>query len=225
MSRSTTHQGYYRRRIPRYSSARSIYRFRSRKNQQSHRCESRLEFEHCLYLEWSPHVECYQTQPPQLAFHHGTRIRRYTPDVLLQTSNRELIYREVKTRRALRDEKVIEKLLAFRASCFARGIGFEIVTDDQIRRPPLRILCTLYRYAHLEPKAAQLEGLLSLFEARKAITVAQAFAACDNLQIPRTVVPWAMFHGYLAWPQEDQFHSALPLILPTQEVSRNVKHS
>lgn len=207
-----TPNGFRRRRIPWYSSGRPIYRLRSQKTQKTQWCESYLEVCHCYWLEWLRSVKAYQTQPVTLAFRMRQRVLTYSPDTLLSTSRDRLVFREVKPQSRLdKNPALVDKLIAVRAACDARGVGFEVVTEAQIQRPPLGILRSIYHYGHVQPPQQSLVRLKSALAGQECLTLSEAYGICASEQLPAWYVLSWMWHGQITWPPLDTLTPDLAL--------------
>lgn len=185
--------------------------------QRTQWCESRLEFDHLYWLESSKEVKGYQTQPVTLAFRVNKRVREYSPDVLIEHTDGSLIFREVKPQSRLdEDTSLVDKLIAFRGTCAARGVGFEVVTEAQIQRPPLGILRSLYHYAHVPPPRESLARFASALDGQESLTLAEAYEHCEALELPAWYVLSWMWQGDLDWPAFDALSPDLPITVAPQ---------
>lgn len=97
------------RRLPCTSRLLSLQRFCSHKNQASHYCESELEMNALLMLEFEPKVVSYTTQPFSILYRSQGRLRRYTPDILLKCANGAFGSIEVKPHDELEKQVNIDK--------------------------------------------------------------------------------------------------------------------
>ncbi|MBA1147837.1 TnsA endonuclease N-terminal domain-containing protein [Ectothiorhodospiraceae bacterium WFHF3C12] len=208
---------YRTRRIPRYSAAINVYQFQSLKMQRSMACESSLEFDHLFYLERDKTVAQYQVQPVTVSYLHRGRMRSYTPDVLIVREDGSLLLREVKPHKKLENCELKEKLLAVRAACLDRGVGFEVVTDEHIRcQPLLATLRTLYRHAGKKDSRATGGTFLCAVGENGSVTLGEAYELCDRLEISRSTPLALMFHGQLQWLHDKPLSKDLKLDV-TQE--------
>lgn len=101
-------------------------------------CESILEGDVALLLEYSPGVVSYQEQPALIQYWDGEQMRDYFPDfeaVLLDGSR---IHIEAKHSRKLANPKVAKKYRDIAARYQATSIGFRIVTELDCQLEPLR---------------------------------------------------------------------------------------
>jgi hypothetical protein len=209
------------RRIPRYSSAINIRQFQSLKMQRAMPCESSLEFDHLFYLERDTTVAQYQVQPVTFSYLHRSRMRSYTPDVLIVRRDGSLLLREIKPQKRLENSELQETLQAIRAACLERGIGFEVVTDRHIRcQPLLATLRTLYRHAGKKVARATGDTFLSAVGENGSVALGEAYEICDRLQITRSTPLSLMFHGQLQWPDDQPLSKDLKLDVTQDAASR-----
>jgi len=85
------------REFPSSSRVRPIIWFPSLKNAQSMYCDSKLERDYLIHLEFDESVERYVTQPLSIAYlSERDKPTRYTPDLLIKYVDSNRIYGEVK---------------------------------------------------------------------------------------------------------------------------------
>lgn len=112
--------------------------FPSHKNHAMVPSESLLGSEYCYYLELSPQVARYESQPFRLSYRSHGKPRRYTPDFLVIPTDetRRPIVVEIKL-----DVRLTPDLLArfteIHQELRAEGYDFLLVTDAFIRQQPL----------------------------------------------------------------------------------------
>lgn len=151
--------------------------------------ESTLERDFLTLLEFSPDVRQFEVQPVTLAWHDGSRERRYTPDALVHFKeghgrwSTPVLY-EVKYRADLRVQW-LELRPKFRAAIrFARTQGwrFKLVTETEIRTPYLDNARFLLPFVRRGPPAADDMDLLdrTLVDLREAGVQDLLQAACRN---------------------------------------------
>lgn len=215
---------YRTRRIPRYSAAINVYQFQSLKMQRSMACESSLEFDHLFYLERDRAVARYQVQPVTVSYLHRGRMRSYTPDVLIVRRDGSLLLREVKPCKKLEKTELQEKLLAIRAACLERGVGFEVVTDRHIRcQPLLATLRTLYRHAGAKVTPSTSATFLSAVGEKGSVTLGEAYELCDRLGVTQSTPLHLMFHGQLQWLHDQPLSKDLMLDVTQEALPSNGK--
>ncbi|MGF6401609.1 hypothetical protein ABH905_005275 [Pseudomonas frederiksbergensis] len=124
----------------------SVY-FPSQKNQTQIVCDSTLEADYCVLLEFEPTVERYQSRPGIFKISVDERIHDYTPDFLVETT--ELVYyTEIKLDFTKLSARVNAKLQA--ASCYFNQLGrlLRFADENSIRRGEyLRNLKYLYLHS------------------------------------------------------------------------------
>ena len=124
--------------------------FPSRKNEGVVICESRLEADFCLWLEYDLEVVSYRPQPQTIPLFVDAVLHRYTPDFLAVYFTGEEKAWEVKPHGVYQWPAYLRKIAAAKEYFAAQGQGFELITDEAIRRQPhLRSLRWLYAHAHV----------------------------------------------------------------------------
>lgn len=131
--------------------------FPSLKNRGVVVCESRLEADFCLWLEYDAEVVSYQPQPKTVPLFVDDATYRYTPDFLAVYFTGEEKAWEVKPRGVYQWPAYLRKIAAAKEYFAAQGQRFELITDETIRRQPhLRSLRWLYAHAHcVSPRACR----------------------------------------------------------------------
>lgn len=134
----------------------------SLKCEQSFWCESGLEADYLLTLEFDDDVDAFVTQPLSIQWHDGDRIRRYTPDVLVwRKDRREFI--EVKP---LEDvtPALRWKITRLDARCLERfGTRLRLVTEqDFLTGAKLANLKLLYGYKRIDLRSSCTDALAGL---------------------------------------------------------------
>lgn len=132
--------------------------FHSLKTGMSHWCESNLEMDHLLLLEFDQKVLDFRSQPGSAVYYsHGERKFRYTPDVWVRYEN-SIEYREVKPR-VFANEK-FEKKISFLNELFQKKYACELrtVLDDEIRLgDTISNLWRLYPYQRVSLSKPEIE--------------------------------------------------------------------
>ncbi len=99
--------------------------------------ESLLERDAILLLEVSPGVVSFQEQPTLIQYFDGTSLRDYYPDFEVVLADGTVFHLEVKTSAKLKNPKVATKFSAIAAHYQEKGLGFRIVTEEELQREPL----------------------------------------------------------------------------------------
>jgi len=123
------------KQLPKGTWSKSIRYFYSMKNRTRFWCESLLERDALLQLEFDDGIEAYKAQPMSFTYKNiNEKESRYTPDQLVKMkSDKSFIFREVKVGSRV-DELVREKVEWISQHIHrVYGSRLEIITDDQIR--------------------------------------------------------------------------------------------
>lgn len=113
-------------------------------------CESILEGDVALLLEYSPGVLSYQEQPALIDYWDGEEMRTYFPDFEALLSDGSRVHLEVKPSKKLNKPKIAEKYRAIATHYKQTSIQFRIVTELECQREPLR--SNLRRLSYLRTK-------------------------------------------------------------------------
>jgi len=158
----------------------------SRKNGVSIGCESLLEADFCIHLEYLPNVMTYQAQPFTITFAESSL--RYTPDFLATLADGSQVVWEVKSDAGGRDLRWQNRRAAIQALFSRNGINFEYVEQHQFHDPiTMHNLHVLYHHGYcgrlsrapalqklLQRQPHQSDSLANLIE----LGVSQADLAC-----------------------------------------------
>jgi len=108
--------------------------FSSQKNRNVQWCESKLEQDYLLYLEFDEEVARYQSQPLSFVYHNDKGLlSRYTPDVLVERVGGTLVFVEVKPFSRL-NRHLRRHFSSLNLRIHGRyNVPLLVVTDDQFR--------------------------------------------------------------------------------------------
>lgn len=168
-------------------------KFPSHKLHRMVACESLLERDAALLLEVSPGVVSYQEQPAVIQYFDGKSLCDYYPDFEVVLADGSVFHLEVKTTAKLKSPKVATKFTAIATHYQERGLGFRIVTEQELQREPL--LSNAQEVDYLMGKTGR--PLPSFHELRSdlgADTV--AFAKAESI-LGRDTVLHLIAHGML----------------------------
>lgn len=101
-------------------------------------CESLLEGDLVILLEFSPGVLSYQEQPARIEYWDGERMREYFPDFEVCLTDGTLSHLEVKSSARLAKPKIAAKYRAIAKHYRRSGKQYRIVTELELHREPLR---------------------------------------------------------------------------------------
>jgi hypothetical protein len=162
------------RKLDKTSRVKPTIAFYSRKNRSMMLCESRLEADALLQLEFNDNVLRYVTQPCSVTYHNHDTPRRYTPDVLVAYRDGTYRFLEIKPYSKAEKDKFTAKLLTLQ-SYFLEEIGhpLELVTDKEIRVGKSAVnLRLLYRFLDVSIDEETTKQVIQEAKALNKITVA-----------------------------------------------------
>jgi len=149
----------------------------SLKNKAMMPCESRLEADSCLELEFNQSVVAYRVQPFTIQI---SAKETYTPDSIHRDTLGGYTVREVKVSSKLKDEILIKRLARICNIFINIGIGFEVKTETDLQCDPESINRKyLYRSSHFPIndfvknralKILKIIGKTTLLEFRKSLS-------------------------------------------------------
>ncbi|WP_418358868.1 Tn7 transposase TnsA N-terminal domain-containing protein [Shewanella basaltis] len=122
------------RKLNRHSKVLSRIHFHSKKNDSIRYCDSELEAERLLMLEFDKNVVAYNTQPQSFSYSVNKKKYRYTPDLIISHKQKGIYFEEVKPLSKLENEKNKDKFNILKM-LFLDGLGMilETVTDEDIQ--------------------------------------------------------------------------------------------
>lgn len=149
-----------------------IVHFPSLKNRKVVVCESELEADFCIWLEYAENVVEYAPQPGTFSFALEGAPTRYTPDFQITYDTGEIRYIEVKPDHIFEDAGYLRKIDEFKRIAAQHGYSFALVTERDIRvQPKLRNLQNLYNRLHLVTDVEVAYALDSLKGAPSGMTL------------------------------------------------------
>lgn len=186
------------RNIRKGMSGKRVVFFPSVKNKALMPCESRLEADNCLELEFNDSVLCYQTQP--FTFNLGGR-NSYTPDTLHKTINGDLVVREVKFSGSLEDPLLINRLQNISNALSADNVSFEIQTEQQLQiEPSISNYKLLYRCSHLKFESWEEKTAVQLIKNNdQDPSLKTARLRCDDEDIHPLIIDSLLKKGVLSY--------------------------
>jgi len=193
--------------------SKSIHYFYSQKNRQYFWCESMLERDALLLMEFDSDIVGYKTQPISIQYKDTLgEIRRYTPDYLFKRkSSEQFVFHEVKMAERV-DDALMEKIsLINHRLREAYGSRLEIITNEEVRvGSRIDNLETLYPYKRV---LLDMQTVNQIISALPTDGYYGDLIQCARTAGVREVVPLAILaHGYLS------FNAELPLSVDTKIV-------
>lgn len=188
-----------------YQYAKQIWWFTSLKNSNTQWCESLLERDYLLSLEFDESVERYLSQPSSFLYiDKNGQDKRYTPDTLVRTTKEDLL-KEVKPTRYV-DENLLSKLSHINDSLLSRNLPrVNVVTDDDIRKGyQISNFKLMYRYKAINIERCYASPMLAEIDTR--ISYGDLIALARAMKQP-PVLPVAMIsHQILAFDVTKTLH-------------------
>lgn len=120
-----------RRELERTSPVKCITTFPSVKCKRAFFCESKLEVDALLWLEFDDTISHYETQPTTYEYEMYERLRRYTPDLRVHRGDISYLV-EIKPERQCLKPLLVEKHAVLKHFFAARRERFELMTDKDI---------------------------------------------------------------------------------------------
>ena len=162
------------RKLDKTSRVKPTIAFYSRKNRAMMLCESRLEVDALLQLEFDDNVLKYVTQPCSVTYQNRNPPQRYTPDVLVAYRDGTYKFVEVKPFDKSIKPKFDAKFLRLQ-SYFLEEIGHPLglITDKEIRvGKSAANLRLLYRFIDVNADEKTMKKVLRKAKALDTPTVA-----------------------------------------------------
>ncbi|MUG92149.1 transposase [Scytonema sp. UIC 10036] len=124
------------RKITNTGTKKNIGRFFSFKMRELIWYESLNERDYMYLLEIDPDVLSYSTQPFKISYILDEKVRRYTPDFLVQRNSKQQIV-EIKPACFADDEKNVRRFPVIASTLKSLGWEFIIITDEMMSRGSL----------------------------------------------------------------------------------------
>lgn len=148
-------------------------KFPSRKTGRLVHYEGLLERDAIYLFETSPLIESYAEQPERIHFPDGNKLRRYTPDFVLDLHDGRRVLVEIKPTRSLQRPEVHHKLDCVATELVRAGQAFLVLSEADLRQQPqLDNLKWIYHHAS--------KRIVSLIQSRTAI---EAMVDCFPMEL------------------------------------------
>jgi len=110
--------------------------FSSRVNRALIPYESSLERDACVYFESRKEIQSYSSQPLAISLNINEKCRTVYPDFLIKTINADA-YIDIKFSKKTKNSNFIARTEALFSYCSSRGMGYTVMTENEIRTPAL----------------------------------------------------------------------------------------
>ncbi|AYO18478.1 hypothetical protein D0812_28630 [Vibrio owensii] len=157
-------QNMQTRKFDQTSKVKPTIAFYSRKNRAMMPCESRLEADALLSLEFDPRILKYVTQPCSITYMVNGKSTRYTPDVLVIYHDKTCKFLEIKPLNKAQKPKFIAKFLQLQ-DYFSSEIGhpIELILDKDVRKgEKASNMRLLYRFFDVKLDQKVVEKVLNI---------------------------------------------------------------
>lgn len=167
--------------------------FASQKNDAPMGCESLLEADYCVYLEYLPSIISYKAQPYTVYFRDPAL--RYTPDFMATLDDGRQVLYEIKSNSGGRDLRWQQRRARIEELLGINGLNFEYVEEHQFRHPILLDnLRTLYHFG-FNGIASHVLSIIRLL--RKQPDQHATIGQLIQLGARQEDVTFALFHQFL----------------------------
>ncbi len=201
--------------LPKGMWSKSIHYFYSLKNQSYCWCESMLERDALLVMEFDDDIERYKTQPISIQYKNAFgKVCRYTPDSLFKRkSSGEFVFREVKMSNRVNEELKAKFALINRQIMKSYDSRLEIITDSEIRvGNRIDNLKVLYSYRRVDINQSDAMEIMKALPQEHCYS--ELIDCAKRLGAP-DVTPLALLaHGYL------YFDTTSPLVGSTRIIQQ-----
>jgi hypothetical protein len=159
--------------------------------------ESLLEESMMYLLDFDPDVKAFKEQPCRIRYRHGGKVRRYTPDLLVQRFNeKQIIEVKPKDKAALKKYDLLFRIVA--PICEREGYRFKVVTDETIMlQPRLNNVKALWSYARTALSLHHQIYCQEFLRTRDTACLAEVSEFFERKGIPKQVIYALLFWGVL----------------------------
>lgn len=191
------------RKLTKGRSGKRIVFFPSRKNEGLMPCESRLEADNCLNLEFDHSVISYRTQPFTIDLGGN---ESYTPDSVHLDNLGSLYIREIKFSGALECKKLLARLERINTIFTKQGINFNVLTEKNLQLiPKLNNYKLLYRCSHQTFDKMLLDFALNLLEGLSTPCSLKTFRnKCNTHHLPPLIADTLLFLGLVLYDEQKE---------------------
>jgi len=161
-------------------------------------CESILEGDVALLLEYSSGVVSYQEQPALIQYWDGQQMRDYYPDFEVVLLDGSRVHLEVKHTHKLAKPKIAEKYRAIATHYQQLPILFRVITEQEGQQEPLRSNLRRLSYLRTKVTAEPLpsRAALSLLLGTAPFPLAKSESAL-GIEVTQRLLAAGLLHGDL----------------------------
>ncbi len=181
--------------------------------------ESLNERDYMYLLEIDPDVVSYSSQPLKISYTLNNRIRRYTPDFLVQRRSLQQIV-EIKPKKQLNHEQNLQLFQVMTSLGQSQGWEFVVITDEMIRKEPLLSnVKLLYRYAQIPLTLQNLIVCHQYFTNQPPIPLLTAQKHLEPQGISPAMLLKLIFLGFLETDCQNQLIAQSQISLSSRDIS------
>ncbi|KYC34797.1 hypothetical protein WA1_49625 [Scytonema hofmannii PCC 7110] len=178
--------------------------------------ESLNERDYMYLLEIDPDVLSYSTQPFKISYILDDKVRRYTPDFLVQRNSKQQIV-EIKPACFADDEKNVRRFPVIASTLKSLGWEFIIITDEMMSRGSLlNNVKLLYRYAKIPITLQNLIICHHYFQNQSPIPLSTVLKDLQPQGIDKPILLKLIFLGFLATDLMNQLKSDSQIYLSSK---------
>jgi len=186
------------------SGGKNIGKFVSVRTGRTLMTDSVLEMDHLYWLDSDPEVRDFTTHPFTLSYVADGKLRRYTPDVLVDRGHKRQIV-EVKPAPKAAWRRYVLLFRTVAPIFHARGFEFVVVTSEWVQQQPhLDTLKILWKYARTKVEPGHQVLCREFFKTRETATlgeITEYFTARNiAVQIVYSLLFWHVLTFDLAKP-------------------------
>jgi hypothetical protein len=181
------------------SGGKNICKFFSVKTGKTEGTDSILEMDYLYWLDADPAVKSFRTHPFTLSYVANGKLRRYTPDVLVERCDKRQVVEVKPTAKAAWPRYVS---LFRTVSPIFRALGFEftVVTSESVQQQPhLENLKILWKYARTKFEPAHQVLCHEFLRERKSATLLEVTEFVAAHDVPIQVVYSLLFWRVLSF--------------------------
>ncbi len=189
------------RKIRKGLTGKRVIFFPSSKNNALMPCESRLEAENCLAMEFDQSVQNYRSQPFTIRL---SGKETYTPDSVQKCRQGNFSFREVKFSGSLESQKLIERLAKIKLILSSANYRFEVLTEQDLHNyPENENRKYLYRNTHLTFHYFQIQAAINLIPDDAEMYSLDRFRSdCSKLGLNPLSADWMILKGKVKYEKQ-----------------------
>lgn len=201
------HKGHYGKRI--------IYFWSLKNGKRQVVCESGLERDHALLMEFDNDIAEYFLQPLQVRLEPGVT---YTPDAMVVFKSGEIIFRQVKHAGALEDQKVIARMAVAKSFFRNHDYRHEIWTEKDIStQPEQKNREFIYKNTRLAVTERELDAARQVFAAGFSASMTHCYEKLREHNLPTYITEYLILERWLNYDRRFELTVDSKLTVETED--------